>query len=79
MMKTFLAACVAFGAISFAALPQAHADDVRVPDVGDRDQAREHRVRDWDRHADRRMEERRERVERCLGRECDHMTEIPGR
>ena len=38
-MKAVLAACVALGAISFTALPQAHADDVRVPgvhvDVGD--------------------------------------------
>jgi hypothetical protein len=80
-MKAVLAACVAFGAISFAALPQAHADDVRVPgvhvDVGDRDHAREHR--DWDRHADNRMEEHRERVEHCVGRACDHLTEIPGR
>jgi hypothetical protein len=78
-MKAFLAACVAFGAITVAALPQAHADDIRIGvpgvhvDVGghDRDrearEAREHR--DWDRHADEHRE--REVVrERCVGDGC---------
>jgi hypothetical protein len=76
-MRTFLAACVAVGAISVATLPQARADDVRIGvpgahlDIGghDRDhrEAREHR--DWDRHADEHRD--REVVrERCVGRDC---------
>jgi hypothetical protein len=74
-MRTFLAACVALGAVSIAALPQARAGDVRIGvpgahlDIGghDRDrEAREHR--DWDRHDEHRD---REIVrERCVGPGC---------
>jgi len=77
-MRAFLAACVAFGAVTVVALPQARADDVRIGvpgvhlDVGshDRDRDREAREhRDWDRHADAHHE--REVVrERCYGRDC---------
>jgi hypothetical protein len=73
-MRTFLAACVAVGAVSVAALPQARADELRIGvpgahlNIGGHDrEAREHR--DWDRHA---YEHRDREVvrERCVGRDC---------
>jgi hypothetical protein len=57
-MRTLLAACVAFGAVSVAALPQARADDVRIGipgahlDIGGHDRDREAReYREHDREA----------------------------
>jgi hypothetical protein len=63
-MRAFLAACVAFGAISIAALPPAHAEVViGVPgahvDIGGHPHDR-----NWDhRHFE-------PRHERCYGRDC---------
>ena len=84
-MRTFLAACVAFGAVAYTALPQAHADDIRIGvpgvhvDVGghDRDrearEAREHEAREAREHRDWDRHEHREREvvrERCVGDGC---------
>jgi hypothetical protein len=71
-MRTLLAACVAFGAVTFAALPQANADvRVGVPgvrlDIGPHDHDWHHRYwahREWEH---RRWEAYRDR---CYYRGC---------
>jgi hypothetical protein len=72
-MKTLLAACVTFGIVTVAALPQAHAD-VRFGPPGVRVDIGPHHERDWHHRywAHRQWEHRRWEAyrERCYYRGC---------